>query len=79
MSILKHRTLAGLHNEVLMIELTVLEATLIVINVALVYVNFQLTSDLKKHNTAMAVMLYGIHKGKLKIVDVGEGFKVESV
>ena len=45
-----------------MIELTVLEATLIVINLGLAYVNFQLTNELKKHNTAMAVMLYGIHK-----------------
>ena len=62
-----------------MIELTVLEATLIVINLGLAYVNFQLTNELKKHNTAMAVMLYGIHKGKLKIGDVGEAFKVESV
>jgi hypothetical protein len=62
-----------------MIELTVLEATLIVLNLALAYFNFQLTSDLKKHNAAMAVMLYGIHKGKLKIVDVGDGFKLESV
>ena len=61
-----------------MIELTVLEATLIVLNLALAYFNFQLTSDFKKHNTAMAVMLYGIHTGKLKIVDVGDGFKLES-
>jgi hypothetical protein len=58
-----------------MIELTVLEATLIVLNIALAYLNFQLTSDLKKHNTAMAVMLYGIHSGKLKIVDVVDGDK----
>jgi hypothetical protein len=27
----------------------------------------------------MAVMLYGIHKGKIKIVDVGDGFKLESL
>jgi len=62
-----------------MIELTVLEATLIALNLGLAYFNFQLTSDVKKHNTAMAVMLYGIHKGKIKIVDVGDGFKLESL
>lgn len=62
-----------------MIELTVLEATLIVLNLGLAYFNYQLTSDLKKQNTAMAVMLYGIHKGKIKIVDVGDGFKLESL
>jgi hypothetical protein len=26
----------------------------------------------------MAVMLYGIHSGKLKIVDIDDGFKVEA-
>ena len=62
-----------------MIELTVLEATLIALNLALAYFNFQLTNDLKKHNTAMAVMLYGIHSGKLKIVDIDDGFKVEAI
>lgn len=62
-----------------MIELTVLEATLIALNIGLAYINFQLTNNLKKHNTAMAVMLYGIHTGKLKIVDIGSGFKVESI
>lgn len=62
-----------------MIELTVLEATLIALNLGLAYFNFQLNAELKKHNTAMAVMLYGIHKGKIKIVDVGDGFKLESL
>jgi hypothetical protein len=62
-----------------MIELTVLEATLIALNLGLAYFNFQLNTELKKHNAAMAVMLYGIHKGKIKIVDVGDGFKLESL
>ena len=62
-----------------MIELTILEATLIVLNLGLAYFNFQLNAELKKHNAAMAVMLYGIHKGKIKIVDVGDGFKLESL
>ena len=62
-----------------MIELTVLEATLIALNLGLAYFNFQLNAELKKHTTAMAVMLYGIHSGKLKIVDIEDGFKVESI
>jgi hypothetical protein len=62
-----------------MIELTVLEATLIALNLGLAYFNYQLNAELKKHSTAMAVMLYGIHKGKIKIVDVGDGFKLESL
>jgi hypothetical protein len=61
-----------------MIELTILEATLIALNLGLAYFNFQLTNDLKKHTAAMAVMLYGIHSGKLKIVDIDDGFKVEA-
>ena len=62
-----------------MIELTVLEATLIALNLGLAYFNFQLTNNLKKQNTAMAVMLYGIHKGKLKIVGFEDGFRVEAI
>jgi hypothetical protein len=49
------------------------------LNLGLAYFNYQLNAELKKHSTAMAVMLYGIHKGKIKIVDVDDGFKLESL
>ena len=62
-----------------MIELSMLEVVLLLANGIILYLYVKAIDDMKAHNTAVAVMLYGLHTGKLKITDKGESFKVESV
>lgn len=62
-----------------MIELTMLEVVLLLANGVILYLYLRAVDDIRSHNTAVAVMLYGLHTGKLKITDQGESFKVESV
>lgn len=62
-----------------MIELSLLEIVLLLSNSILLYFYFKAHDEIKAHKMAITAMLYGIHSGKLKITDVGDAFKVESV
>lgn len=62
-----------------MIELSLLEVVLLLSNSIVLYFYLKVLDEIKSHKMAMAAMLYGIHSGKLKITDVGDAFKVESV
>ena len=62
-----------------MIELSLLEIVLMLSNIVVLYFYLQSLDEIKSHKTAIAVMLYGLHSGRLKITDQGDVFKVESV
>lgn len=62
-----------------MIELSMLEIVLMLSNIVVLYFYLKSLDEIKSHKTAVAVMLYGIHSGKLKITDQGDAFKVESI
>lgn len=60
-----------------MIELTMLEVVLLLAVGVLLYLYFRAIEDLKAQNAGIAILLYGLHTGKLKIINHGESFKVE--
>ena len=52
-----------------MIEFTPLEFVLLIGNIVLLFLYYQLSQKIKQHVFAMAALLHGIHTGKLKITE----------
>lgn len=61
-----------------MIEFTVLEAVLLVTVAMLALSYFQLDKEHKAFKRATAIIMLGLHQGKLKTVDVGDAITVET-
>ena len=62
-----------------MIEFTSLEFVLLIGNIVLLFLYYQLSQRAKQQVFAMAALLHGIHTGKLKITETDTQLKVESV
>jgi hypothetical protein len=62
-----------------MIEFTSLEFVLLIGNIVLLFLYYQLSQRVKQQVFAMATLLHGIHTGKLKITETDTQLKVETV
>ncbi|CAB4130646.1 hypothetical protein UFOVP133_8 [uncultured Caudovirales phage] len=62
-----------------MIEFTALEFVLLLGNLVLVVLYYQLSTKTRQHEFAMAAILHGIHTNKLKIVETDRGLKVDLI
>jgi hypothetical protein len=62
-----------------MIEFTPLEVILLFANIVFLFINHKAMASNKERENAMTAILHGIHMGKLKIVEVDKGLKVELV
>lgn len=62
-----------------MIEFTALEFVLLLGNLVLVVLYYQLSTKTRQHEFAMAAILHGIHTKKLKIVETDRGLKVDLI
>jgi hypothetical protein len=62
-----------------MIEFTPLELLLLIVNMIFLFMNHKTATSNKEREVAMAAILHGLHIGKLKIVEIDNGLKVELV
>jgi len=60
-----------------MMEISSLEAVLLLANVVLLFLYNKEHNRAKQHHFAMAAILHGLHENKLRIVQEGESLKVE--